>query len=172
MQDDDSHLKSLGIVGSGASSVNWTSLPVELLAQVLVSLDKGSFYLIGAGPTYQLIVRTFQFNEWWIWTIVSLSPDHISSLFQLIAETSVMNMKELSLNSYGQIPHIPPELLSQALIKLETFQAKGAFLTAAQISAVFTRLSVMGEHKLKTSTSAETISVQSTPTSWWREYLA
>ena len=61
-----------------------------------------------------------------------------------------MNMKELSLNSYGQIPHIPPELLSQAVIKLDTFQAKGAFLTAAQISAVFTRLSVVDDQKLKT----------------------
>ena len=57
-------------------------------------------------------------------------------------------MKELDLNS--DIPHIPAELLSQAVTKLETFRAIGDVLTAAQISAVFTRLSVMGEHKLKT----------------------
>ena len=59
-----------------------------------------------------------------------------------------MNMKELDLNS--DIPHIPAELLSKAVTKLETFRAIGDVLTAAQISAVFTRLSVMGEHKLKT----------------------
>ena len=61
-----------------------------------------------------------------------------------------MNMKELSLNSDGQIPHISAELLSQAVIKLETFRAQGGVLTAAQISAVLTRLSVMEDRKLKT----------------------
>ena len=57
MQDDDSHLKSLDIAGSGASSVDWTSLPVDLLAQFLVSLES-SFDLIRTNPTYELRVGT------------------------------------------------------------------------------------------------------------------
>ena len=65
-----------------------------------------------------------------------------------IAKSSVMNIKELIL-SYATIPDVPPELLSQALTKLETFRVDGG-LTAAQISAVFTRLSVVKENKLKT----------------------
>ena len=144
MQDDDSHLKSLDIAGSGASSVDWTSLPVDLLAQFLVSLES-SFDLIRTNPTYELRVRPFQSNGWNIdWFL----QDHVISLFEITAESSVMNMKELDLNS--DIPHIPAELLSKAVTKLETFQAIGDVLTAAQISAVSTRLSVMGEHKLKT----------------------
>ena len=57
VQDDDSHLKSLDIAGSGASSVDWTSLPVDLLAQFLVSLES-SFDLIRTNPTYELRVGT------------------------------------------------------------------------------------------------------------------
>ena len=144
VQDDDSRLRSLDIAGSEAFSVNWTSLPVDLLAQVLVSLEC-SFDLNRTGPKYELRVRPFQFKKW---NIENFSPDHVSSLFKMIVESSVMNMKELFLNS--DIPHIPAEFLSQAVTKLEIFRTVGDFLTAAQISAVFTRLSVVEENKLKT----------------------
>ena len=117
-----------------------------MLAKVLVSLDKGNFDLNRTGPKYELEVRPFQSN-WW--NIYNLSPDHVIILFKMIAECSVMNMKLLDLYNCN-IPHIPAELLSQAVTKLETFRAQGGVLTAAQISAVFTWLSVMEDRKLKT----------------------
>ena len=40
VMDDGSQLNSLDITGSGASSVDWASLPPEILAQVLVSLKE------------------------------------------------------------------------------------------------------------------------------------
>lgn len=40
-------------------------------------------------------------------------------------------------------------LLAHAVTKLVTFHACGGILTAAQISAVFSRLSVLEDHKLK-----------------------
>ena len=116
------------------------------MAKVLVSLDKGNFDLNRTGPKYELEVRPFQSN-WW--NIYNLSPDHVIILFKMIAECSVMNMKLLDLYNCN-IPHIPAELLSQAVTKLETFRGNDDVLTAAQISAVFTRLSVEGNHKLKT----------------------
>ena len=117
-----------------------------MLAKVLVSLDKGNFDLNRTGPKYELEVRPFQSN-WW--NIYNLSPDHVIILFKMIAECSVMNMKLLDLYNCN-IPHIPAELLSQAVTKLEQFSAQGDVLTAARISAVFTRLSVVKDHKLKT----------------------
>ena len=144
--DDGSQLKSLDLAGSGVSSVDWASLSPELLAQVLVSLEGGRFDLETGidGQKYQLIVRAS--NEW---SMYSLTPDHVTSLFSKISDSSVMNMKDLQL-AYCEIPHIPPELLSQALTKLETFEAQMSDnLTAAQISAVFTSLSVEKDLKLK-----------------------
>jgi len=145
VQDEDSHLKSLDIAGRGASSVDWTSLPVELLAQVLVSLDKGSLDLIGTGPTFRLNVGTFLCN---CWRIYRLSQDHVNNLFQMIAKSSVMNMNLLYLSSKFQIAHIPPKLFSHVVTKLEIIWA-GGVLTAGQISAVFNRLSVVKDQKLK-----------------------
>ena len=150
--DDKSNLKSLDIAGSGASSVDWFSLTPELLAQVLVCVDEGNFRLTSElpfDPLYELTVRCGENKV----DMYCLSLDHVSSLFQMIAESSVMNIKELNLNYEGQIPHIPPELLSQAVTKLERFQSQAAFLdgvlTAPQISAVFSSLSAEKENKLK-----------------------
>ena len=110
------------------------------------SPEKGRIVLYRTGPKYELRVRPLQAN---VGTIGGLSPDHVRSLFKMIAESSVMNMKLLDLHNCN-IPHIPAELLSQAVTKLETFRGNDDVLTAAQISAVFTRLSVEGNHKLKT----------------------
>ena len=107
VQDDDSHLKSLDFTGRGVSSAKWPSLSPELLAQVLISLDKGSFKLTRSGlfnPSFKLTrtgltslsISVYQFQSNW-YNIDNLSPDHISSLFKMIAESSVTNMKELSL---------------------------------------------------------------------------
>ena len=64
---------------------------------------------------------------------------------------SVINMRSLALSvNKVFIPHIPPKLLAQALTKLETFLVFGGRITAAQISAVFTGLSAVKDHKLKT----------------------
>ena len=40
--DEGSHLKSLDIAGSGASTVDWASLSPDMLAQVLVLVAEGS----------------------------------------------------------------------------------------------------------------------------------
>ena len=176
--DDGSQLKSLDIVGSvsGVSLVDWTSLSPELLAQVLVSLEGGSFWLTmdrgtSYGQTYKLTVAR---NKW---SMCSLTPAHVTSLFTKIAHSSVMNVKILQLVYLGSqgIEHIAPELLSQAVTKLKMFHAyEGGLgiLTAAQISAVFTRLSLSEDHKLKILPSLKTTSVQCPLISWWRGYLA
>ena len=147
VMDDDSQLKSLDIVGSGVSSVDWASVSPELLAKVLVSLEGGSFDLESpdCGQKYRLTVRPT--NQW---IITRLTPDHITSLFTKIADSSVMNVKSLALLYFGGIPPIPfaPKLLSQAVTKLETFGIIDH--TADQISAVLTKLSVEKDHKLRT----------------------
>lgn len=148
--DDGKHLKSFDIAGSGLSSVDWGSLSQVLLAQVLVILEKGSFSVErpNDGQTYNLIVRPGKTDTW---SISNLSPDYVRSFFKMIAESSVMNMKSLWLGYYGgNIPHIQPDLVSQAVTKLEKFWATRGLLTAGQISAVFSRLSVVREHKMRT----------------------
>ena len=148
VMDDDSQLKSLDIVGSGVSSVDWASVSPELLAKVLVSLEGGSFDLESpdCGQKYRLTVRPT--NQW---IITRLTPDHITSLFTKIADSSVMNVKSLALLYFGGIPppiSFAPKLLSQAVTKLETFGIIDH--TADQISAVLTKLSVEKDHKLRT----------------------
>ena len=148
--DDGSRLKSLDITGSGTSTVDWASLSPEALAQVLVILDKGSFSLErpNEGPTYKFIVKPGKTNTW---SINGLSPDYVRSLFNKIAENSVMNTKSLWLGFYGgDIPHIRPELVSQVVARLEKFWATRGLLTAGQISAVFSRLSLVQDHSLRT----------------------
>ena len=145
--DDGSHLKSLDIAGSGVSSVKWSSLSPVLLAQFLVSLKEGSFDLFtpNDAQTYMLTVNS---NKW----IISrhLTPDHVTSFFTKIADSSIMNVKSLSLTPYaGEIPHISPELVSCAVTKLEKFDAPISTLTDAQASAVLTKLSVEKDLKLK-----------------------
>ena len=109
-------------------------------------MEEDSFKLCQSsdnGLTYKLDVRFAKTNSW---HISSFSPDHVSHLFTKIAASSVMNLKSLRL---GKIPHIPPELLSQAVTKLEGFKALSGGLTATQISAVMTELSAVKDHKLK-----------------------
>ena len=65
-----------------------------------------------------------------------------------------VNSKSLELLSFDYegpdvIPDIKPEVIAQAVSKFETFQANGGLLTITQISAVFTELSVVKNHKLK-----------------------
>ena len=80
---------------------------------------------------------------------LSLTPDHVTSLFTKIADSSVMNMKSLHLNLYvSDIYYIPPELVSEVVAKLEEFDFLGS-LTTAQISAVFNGLSVVEDLKLR-----------------------
>ena len=82
------------------SRLGWLLL---VLAQVLVS-QEGSFHLFRIGSTYLWACRH------------TISNQQVGL--------------ELNLNSNDQIPHIPPELLSQAVTKLERFQALLGFLTA------------------------------------------
>ena len=147
VMDDGSHLKSLDIAGSGVSSVKWASLSPVLLAQFLVSLKEGSFDLFTPNDA-QTYMLTFNPTEW----IIShhLTPDHVTSLFTKIADSSVMNVKSLSLiPNAGEIPHISPELVSRAVTKLEKFDVHICTLTDAQISAVLTKLSVEKDLILK-----------------------
>ena len=152
MQDDDSHLKSLYITGKGASTVDWAFLAPELLGKVLVSLEEGIVSVTirrsYKGPTVYLTVGPRKPNRL---NIDFLSPNFVSSLFKTVAESPVMNIRRLNLASSGKlkIPQIPPELLSQAMTKLEIFRAQGGILTVDQISTVFTRLSGVDERKLK-----------------------
>ena len=145
MQDDGSQLKSLDLAGSEVSSVDWASLPPALLAQVLVSLEGGCFRLRRTfnDQTYELSANYRQPTEW---TINSLSLDHVTSLFNMVGDCSVMNMK--SLTTATQSLDFPPELLSSAVTQLESFWYSGG--TSAQFSAVFTRLSVEKDHRLRT----------------------
>ena len=163
VQDNGSQLKSLDIAPSGVYPVRilpWASLSPVFLAQLLVSLDKGSFTLRGHdGQRYELIVIT---GPWTYWTIPSLTPEHVTSLISKIADSSVMNMKSLRLDSRA-ISHLPPELLSRAVTKLELWASTTGNLTAAQISAVFTKLSVEKDHKL-TELLLEWINLSAVPT--------
>ena len=109
--------------------------------------------------TYDLNIRG-QSNEW---TISSLTVDHISSLFKMIANSSVMNMKSLHLNLYASdISYTPPELVSEVVAKLEEFDFLGSLKTA-QISAVFNGLSVVEDLKLR-YLSIEESDISSVPT--------
>ena len=155
--DDDSQLKSLDIAGSGLSLVNWASLSPVLLAQFLVLMEEGNFYLVEKFHErahvlwYELTVLS---NEW---TIYGLNEIHMESLITKIADSSVMNMKSLCIEACdygGNITcNIPPEVVSRAVTKLKTFRVIfrviDGLLTAAQISAVFTSLSVSEDHKLR-----------------------
>ena len=52
--DEGSNLKSIDIAGSGASTVDWASLSPDMLAQVLVLMEGGSFCLCKMFDEYVL----------------------------------------------------------------------------------------------------------------------
>ena len=62
-----------------------------------------------------------------------------------------MKLRELNLSQVS-VSHIPPDILSQGLAKLEELDATNSKLTPGQVSAVFQQLANSEHHNLRTLT--------------------
>ena len=111
-------------------NISWlkcTSVPSELFGEALVRIETVNlFYSQGL-----------------------ISEDQLSSLFRKIVNTEQMRLRELNLGREN-ISHVSPDIISHAVVKLVSFTAHDCNLTAAQLSSIFTRLSELEDHKLRT----------------------
>ena len=78
-----------------------------------------------------------------------ISEDQISHLFTKINSSELMRLRKLEL-PFVSISHISPDIISHAVVNLETFIVHhNCNLTAAQLTSIFTKLSAVKDHKLR-----------------------
>ena len=80
-----------------------------------------------------------------------INPGQVWFLFEKIASSEDMKLRELNLSQVS-VSHIPPDILSQGLAKLEELDASNSKLTPGQVSAVFQQLANSEHHNLRTLT--------------------
>ena len=74
--------------------------------------------------------------------------DQVSALFRKIASSEEMRLRELELTRV-KISHLSPDIISEATVKLEIFNACDCDLAVDQVSAIFAKLSTLKKRKLR-----------------------
>ena len=77
-----------------------------------------------------------------------ISHHQLLSLFSKIAQADPMRLRELKLFSVN-INRFSPDIISRAILSLETFQVGRCDLSAEHVTSIFTQLSSMKEQKLR-----------------------
>ena len=102
---------------------DYSEVPPEVLAAALVKLENSNIF-------------------------DRLSPDLVTYLFTRLAGSSVVNKKKLSLHRQD-LSLVPTKTLVAGISGLERVQLAWTKLTTEQLTGIFTRLSALEDHKLK-----------------------
>ena len=103
------------------------NIPPELFADVLVRIE------------------TVDLTE--VSLFMEVDGEKVEYLLRKIANTEILKIRRLGLN-YAKLSHISPLIISQAVVKLEKLTLKSCRLTASQVMAIFSQLSV-SEHNMR-----------------------
>ena len=78
----------------------------------------------------------------------ALTPIQIEQIFHKIILTENLKLKQLDICGGTSLAHIPADILSKALVRLESIYLVGTVLTATQIQNVLITISISKEMKL------------------------
>jgi len=161
IESEDMHLKRLYLTGQDLASVepnilseavvrleevSMTNLSPEQMNCIVtailksdkmklkrIDLDHQNFSLVSADILSKALIK-LEYVDLYDNTI--LPPEHLDSIFKAITQSEALGLKELYLGGVN-LSSVPPNIISQALVKLEDVGLFETELTPRQVNSIF-----------------------------------